>query len=73
MSKKEKLEAKLLNRTIEAEELRTLLGLHGWAVLRQTGSHQIWGKDGNIYNLSAHGKDLKPYQIKQAKIALGLE
>ena len=73
MSKKEKLKLKLLNHSIDANELRTLLKANGWVIDRQKGSHQIWIHGSKTYNLSAHGKDLKPYQIREAISVLELE
>jgi predicted RNA binding protein YcfA (HicA-like mRNA interferase family) len=70
MSKTDKLLAKLKNRTISAQELRTLLGQLGWVLARQKGSHEQWLKNGQVITLATHSKDLKPYQIKQVSKAL---
>lgn len=70
MSKTEKLLAKLTNKTISAQEVRTLLGQLGWTLARQKGSHEQWLKNGKVITLATHTKDLKPYQIKQISKAL---
>lgn len=71
MSKHEKLILKLRNESISADELRTLLVRLGF-VRRQRGtSHQVWShSDGRNLTISPHGKDLKRYQIKEAKRVL---
>ena len=72
MSRTDKLLKKLQNGTISADELRTLLGQLGWLCPRQKGSHQHWRKNGQVITLATHSKDLKPYQIKQVRVALGV-
>lgn len=68
MSKTEKLLAKLNNGSISASELRTLLLKLGWRLDRQKGSHEQWlGPNGRFLTLATHSKELKPYQIKEAK------
>ena len=67
MSKTDKLKAKLENGTIKANELRTLLGKEGFVLDRTKGSHEIWVKGKKSLVLATHGKELKPYQIKEAK------
>lgn len=67
MTKAEKLKDKLKKGTINAKDLRTLLTQEGWTLDHSTGSHEVWHKDGGRFILAAHSKDLKIYQIKQAK------
>jgi len=70
MGNTEKLLVKLANRTISAQEARTLLNRLGWTLARQKGSHEQWLKNGRVITLATHSKDLKPYQIKQISKAL---
>ncbi len=67
MVKKEKLLSKLTNGSISARELRTLLIQMGWVKTRQNGSHEFWVSGSDKFVLATHSKDLKPYQIKDAK------
>lgn len=68
MSKLEKLIDKLKNETITAGELRTLLKQLGWFLDRTKGSHEQWiGPNGQRFTIAAHSKDLKKYQIREAK------
>lgn len=70
MSQLEKLIEKLKNGTISTDELVNLLRRSGF-ILRQKGSHQSWVRaDGKVVVLSPHGKEVKKYQIKQAKAAI---
>ena len=64
MSKKEKLLKKLRNNSINASELRTLLGKCGWIKDRTKGSHEQWYYDKLRYTLATHDNDLKLYVIK---------
>lgn len=72
MSKIEKLIEKLKRGSISADELRTLMKKMGWILGGQKGSHEQWlhpeksYPDGH-FTLATHGKDLKPYQINDAK------
>ena len=71
MSKQQKLVEKLQNETISAEELRNLLGRMEFSARQPGTSHQTWShEDGRRITISPHGKDLKRYQIKEAKKAL---
>jgi len=67
VSKTDKLLEKLKNGSIDAHDLRTLLKKLGWDLDHSTGSHEVWKKGAHRFILAAHGKDLKPYQIKEAK------
>ena len=67
MSKADKLKAKLANGTISAQELRTLLKQFGAVLSRTKGSHEQWVLEGKVLTLATHHKELKLYQIKQAK------
>jgi len=70
LSKVEKLLDKLRRDSIDAAELRTLLGQLGWIRDRTKGSHEIWINHDQKLILATHSKDLKRYQIKQAKALL---
>ncbi|OQW50759.1 MAG: hypothetical protein A4S09_11435 [Proteobacteria bacterium SG_bin7] len=72
MASREKLLDKLRNGSIDANELRTLLGMCGGILKRTKGSHEQWSVNGKPFTLATHSKDLKPYQIKGAKQLLGL-
>lgn len=67
MSKIEKLVKKLNNKTINAKELRALMIALGAELKGTRGSHERWYFNSRRYVLATHGKDLKEYQIKQAK------
>jgi predicted RNA binding protein YcfA (HicA-like mRNA interferase family) len=67
MSKADKLLQKLLNGTIKAIELRTLLLALGAKLERTKGSHEQWSKGKEKMTLATHSKDLKPYQIRNAR------
>lgn len=67
MSKADKLKQKLLNGSISGPELRTLIKSEGAILDRTKGSHEVWALGKKTLVLATHGKDLKPYQIKQAK------
>jgi predicted RNA binding protein YcfA (HicA-like mRNA interferase family) len=66
MSKHDKLKEKLRNLSINADELRTLLKQEGFELARTRGSHQQWVKGKKLFTLSAHGKDLLKYQMRNA-------
>src|SRR4051812_12901774 len=65
-----KLVEKLRRGAIDALELRTLLGQDGWQIRNTTGSHEQWVKGSLHLTLATHSKDLKKYQIKEAREAL---
>lgn len=49
-------------RSIEAmakkyREIRSALEVAGWKVLRQHGSHEVWGKPGETARIVVAGKD----------------
>lgn len=67
MTKAEKLREKLERKIISALELRTLLKAEGATLDRTRGSHEVWKLGDKRMVLATHGKDLKPYQIKEAK------
>ncbi len=68
MSTTDKLIEKLKNGSISAKELRTLLKKLGWVLDRTKGSHEQWlGPKGQRMTLATHSKDLKQYQIREAK------
>lgn len=72
MSKTEKLLQKLENGNIKADELRTLLGKMGYELKNTEGSHEQWVHPNKSYpercfTLATHSKDLKPYQMREAK------
>jgi len=73
VSKILKLIDKLKRGSISADELRTLMRKKGWILDDQEGSHEQWYHPekkypNNVFTLATHSKDLKPYQIKEAKI-----
>ena len=70
MTKTTKLKTKLKIGNIDARELRTLLTQEGWALDRVKGSHEFWEKGPLTFVLATHSKDLKLYQIKQARLVL---
>lgn len=72
MSKTEKLLAKLQSGSITPDELISLFRKLGAAKVGQRGSHQYWEYEGRIETF-AMKKDLKHYQIKDAKRLLGVE
>ena len=65
-----KLKEKLTAGAINARELRTLLKHEGWVIDRVKGSHEIWIAGSRTYVLATHSKDLKPYQIKEARLLI---
>ena len=67
MSKNSKLKLKLVDESINGKELRTLLSQEGWTLDRTRGSHEVWICGGRTFILATHSKDLKPYQVKEAK------
>ncbi|MEZ4814265.1 MAG: type II toxin-antitoxin system HicA family toxin [Bdellovibrionota bacterium] len=67
MTKTEKLKEKLEQKTISASELRTLLKKEGAVLDRTKGSHEVWKLGDKTMTLATHNKDLKNYQMKQAK------
>lgn len=67
MAKADKLKEKLRAGAIDARELRTLLGQCGWVLDRVRGSHEFWERGSATFVLATHSKDLKPYQIRQAR------
>jgi predicted RNA binding protein YcfA (HicA-like mRNA interferase family) len=69
----EKLFKKLMNGSISGPELESLLMKSGWRLLRATGSHMIWGCEEKRLTLVANRKKLLPYQLKEARKALGYE
>jgi len=70
MTSTAKLKMKLQTGSIDAHELRTLLKHEGWSLERTKGSHEIWANDERTFVLATHSKDLKPYQIKEARSLL---
>ena len=38
-------------------EIRAALKEAGWRVLRQRGSHEVWGKPGEVVRIVVAGKD----------------
>jgi predicted RNA binding protein YcfA (HicA-like mRNA interferase family) len=38
-------------------EVRSALTAAGWSILRQSGSHEIWGKPGETARIVVAGKD----------------
>ena len=70
MTTKAKLMGKLLRGTIDGKELRTLFKQRGWYLDRVKGSHEIWCRETKTFVLATHSKDLKPYQIQEAKQCL---
>lgn len=68
MGTTEKLIVKLNNGGISANELRTLLLRLNWVLDRTKGSHEQWlGPSKQRMTLATHTKELKPYQIKEAR------
>ncbi len=67
MTKAEKLREKLELSTITASELRSLLKKEAAVLDRTKGSHEVWKLRDKRMVLATHSKELKPYQIKQAK------
>jgi predicted RNA binding protein YcfA (HicA-like mRNA interferase family) len=72
VGKAEKFLEKLQNGSIDAKELRSLLKKMGAVLAHTRGSHEHYILDGKLFVLATHGKDLKHYQIKEAKEFLGL-
>ncbi|PCJ17303.1 MAG: hypothetical protein COB02_13830 [Candidatus Cloacimonadota bacterium] len=70
MTKKDKLYKKLQASTINASEIRTLLGHFGWTKNRTKGSHEQWTDGSKVITLATHNNELKTYIIKQIKKAL---
>jgi len=70
MTKAAKLKSKLRMGTIDARELRTLLKQEGWRLDRVKGSHEFWERGTLTFVLATHSKDLKPYQVRQAREVL---
>jgi hypothetical protein len=73
VSKLEKLLAKLKSETITAGELRTLMGQLGVEYKGARGSHEKYVFGEKLFILATHSKDLKRYQIKQAREFLGIK
>lgn len=73
MSKTDKLLKKLAAGTINAKELRTLMMAMGAELVQAKGSHERWYLGDKRMVLATHGKDLKLYQIKQARFFLGVK
>ncbi|MGZ3687304.1 MAG: type II toxin-antitoxin system HicA family toxin [Bdellovibrionota bacterium] len=73
MSKTAKLKEKLRHGSIDARELRTLFKQIGWVLDRTKGSHEFWVSGSLVFVFATHSKDLKPYQLKQARMVLLLE
>ena len=67
MTKADKLKGSLEEGTISAPELRTLLKRSGAILDRTKGSHEVWKLGNRRMVLATHGKDLKEYQIRNAK------
>jgi len=67
MTKAEKLWDKLDSNKISALELRTLFQSKGAFLVRTKGSHEVWKLEDRILILATHSKELKYYQMKQAK------
>ncbi len=42
----------------------------GWKLDRTRGSHEVWVQEGRTIVLALHTKDLKPYQIREARSIL---
>lgn len=73
MSKTDKLKMKLVNGSITAPELRTLLNQLGWELKRVKGSHEQWRSPSHDrFTLATHRKDLKEYQVQEIRKLLGL-
>ena len=70
MTKNAKLRSKLKDGSIDGKELRTFLQQEGWIIDRTRGSHEVWTKLSHTFVLATHSKDLKPYQIKEARALL---
>ena len=74
MSKIDKLLDKLINETISAKELRTLLKMKSFYLARTTGSHEHWrGLGSEVITLATHSKEVPRYQIKQVKKIIGVK
>ncbi|MBI4402985.1 MAG: type II toxin-antitoxin system HicA family toxin [Deltaproteobacteria bacterium] len=58
---------KLRRGTLDGNELRALLKKEGWMLDRVKGSHEIWKCGSQTFVLATHSKELKPYQIKEAR------
>lgn len=72
MSKQDKLIEKLKRLKISADDLRTLLKKLGWVLDDTEGSHEQWyhpsrPHPNNRFTLSTHGKDVKMYQLREAR------
>lgn len=67
MAKNDKLKSKLKDGSISGRDLRTLLQQEGWALERNRGSHEVWARIAQTFVLATHSKELKPYQIREAR------
>ncbi len=57
-------------------EVRSALLEAGWQVLRQRGSHEVWGKHGNPARIVVAGRDsdtVPPGTLSSIRRASGLE
>lgn len=70
MTKNAKLKSKLKDGSINGRDLRTLLQQEGWLLERTRGSHEVWTKEMRTFVLATHSKELKPYQIREARMLL---
>jgi predicted RNA binding protein YcfA (HicA-like mRNA interferase family) len=62
-------------RPVTGKELSRILELHGWKLLRVTGSHHIYGRTGSVVRLSVpvHGnKPIKSGLLKHLIKMAGL-
>lgn len=59
---------------LSCDELRKILRYVGYALDRQSGSHEQWVRNGTAFTVACHGKDTKDYQRKNLlEVVEGLE
>jgi predicted RNA binding protein YcfA (HicA-like mRNA interferase family) len=59
---------------LKSSELKKLILTNGWCVLRQTGSHVIYEKNGRIYPAPFHGsKEIGKGLERKIKKEMGLK
>ena len=76
MTRRERLIARIKSRPPEAEQrdVRALLQEFGWTLDRQTGSHLIFVKDGEMMSIPlVHGRRVKRIYLDEICKRLGLD
>lgn len=58
---------------MKSNELHRLIQSKGWRIIRQSGSHVIYQKEGKVYPVPSHGSKEVPTGIeKKIKREMGL-